>query len=218
MPTRTFTCTTCGDAFALPAATLDKYPGWEPRQCRGCRATSNGGGGSRSRARSRRSAPVEENLTLAEVLERYTDGPQDGVFTDGSAHPNPGPGGWGAVFVRNGQVVDQVHGAEDNTTNNRMELTALIAAYDLVPEGEPTSVYTDSRLCVDTITKWAAGWKRNGWRRKSGDVQNLDLVKRLYALAEARPEVQLKWIKAHDGSRWNEYADSLSTAYRREEL
>ena len=155
---------------------------------------------------------------MAEVLERYDAGPQDGVFTDGSAHPNPGPGGWGAVLVRDGEIIDQAYGHEDHTTNNRMELTALIAAFDLIPPGEPTMVYTDSRLCVDTITKWAAGWKRNGWRRKSGEVQNLDLVKRLYERAERRPEVELRWIKAHDGSRWNEYADALSTAYRREEL
>jgi ribonuclease HI len=161
---------------------------------------------------------VEENLTVAEVLERYTEGPQDGVFTDGSSHPNPGPGGWGAVFVRKGEVVERDFGAEEHTTNNRMELTALIAGFDMVPPGAQTTIYTDSRLCVDTITKWAAAWERNGWRRKSGEVGNLDLVKRLYAKAKGRPEVELRWIKAHDGSRWNEYADALSTAYRREEV
>ena len=161
---------------------------------------------------------MEENLTVSEVLERYTEGPQDGVFTDGSSHPNPGPGGWGAVYVRDGEVVDRNYGAEEHTTNNRMELTALIAGFAMVPSGQAATVYTDSRLCVDTITKWAAGWERNGWRRKSGEVQNLDLVKRLYALAKERPEIELRWIKAHDGSRWNEYADALSTAYRRKEV
>ncbi len=161
---------------------------------------------------------MEENLTLDEVLAKYTGGPDEGVFTDGSAHPNPGEGGWGAVYVVGGEVVDQAHGAEAHTTNNRMELTALIAGYDLVPEGTATTVHTDSRLCVDTITKWAPGWERQGWRRKGGDVQNLDLVKALYARASSRPEIELVWIRAHDGSRWNEYADSLSTAYRRARL
>lgn len=212
-----FTCTRCGAAFTVPADALAKYPGWTPRTCRTCRDQERGSGAAPGRA-GRNGAAVEQNLTVAEVLERYTSGPQDGVFTDGSAHPNPGPGGWGAVLVRDGSVVDQRFGKEPYTTNNRMELTALINGFDLVPDGESAVVYTDSRLCVDTITKWAAGWQRRGWRRKSGEVQNLDLVKELYARARARPEIELRWIKAHDGSRWNEYADALSTAYRREEV
>ncbi|MPZ72925.1 MAG: ribonuclease HI [Nitriliruptorales bacterium] len=178
-----------------------------------------GGGANPARKGGRtRAGPVEENLTTAQVLEKYREGPTDGVFTDGSAHPNPGPGGWGAVYVVNGEVIDQAHGRESPTTNNRMELTALIKGFDLVPVGTPAVVYTDSKLCVDTITKWAPGWERAGWKRKSGPVQNLDLVKELYATAKARPELQLQWIAAHNGARWNEYADSLSTAYLRDEL
>ena len=234
--TPTFTCNACGAEFTLPQPVLDRYPGWTPKVCRSCRdgggdgdgggggGARAGGGGGRARAgagggRARAGgAGVEENLTIAEVLAKYHRGPADGVFTDGSAHPNPGPGGWGAVYVRDGEVIGQRHGHEPHTTNNRMELTALIAGYDLVPDGVPATVYTDSKLCVDTITKWAAGWKRRGWKRKSGEVQNLDLVKTLYERAESRPDIELRWIKAHDGSRWNEYADALSTAYRRAEL
>ncbi len=218
-----FVCATCAAPFALPPAVLDRYPGWTPRECRNCRdgdgSPSRGGTKAPPRRRGApRDAPVEENLTVAEVLDRYTAGPQDGVFTDGSAHPNPGPGGWGAVYVIGGEVVDQRHGSEAHTTNNRMELTALLAAFDMVPPGTPATVYTDSRLCVDTITRWAPGWERQGWRRKGGDVRNLDLVQQLYARAKARPELTLAWIRAHDGARWNEYADSLSTAYRRATL
>lgn len=158
---------------------------------------------------------MEENLTVAEVLAKYTEGPTDGVFTDGAADPNPGPGGWGAVYVIGGEVVDEAYGHEEFTTNNRMELTALIAGYPMVPPGVSTTVWTDSRLCVDIVTKWAPGWARNGWRRKGGEIANLDLVKELYELAQQRPELELRWIKAHSGSRWNEYADALATAYRR---
>ena len=213
----TFTCEQCGGEFSLRAETLAKYPGWTPKQCMACRG---GTGKSRPAGGRRRpaSVAVEENLTVAEVLAKYTGGPADGVFTDGSAHPNPGPGGWGAVYVVAGEVVDQRHGEHPDTTNNRMELTALIEGYDLVPEGTPATVYTDSKLCVDTITKWAPGWERNGWKRKTGPIKNLDLVQRLYAKAKARPELELAWIAAHSGNRWNEYADSLSTAYLREEV
>lgn len=155
---------------------------------------------------------------MDEVLARYDGGPREGVFTDGSASPNPGPGGWGAVYVVDDQVVDRAHGHEPHTTNNRMELTALLRGIELVPEGTPATVHTDSNLAVRTITEWAAGWARNGWRRKRGPVENLDLVKPLYEAFTARPELELRWIKAHAGHRWNEYADSLATAYARDAL
>lgn len=216
----TLTCTSCGAHFTLPAHVADRYPGWKPDRCRACHGSerSNGGGRRKQGGGKRPRGAVEENLTVAEVLAKYSDGPDEGVFTDGSAQPNPGPGGWGAVYVVHGQVVDQAHGNDPDTTNNRMELTALIAGYDLVPAGVATTIYSDSRLCVDTITKWAPNWERRGWTRKGGPIANLDLVKQLYERARARPELTLDWIAAHAGSRWNEYADSLSTAYRRAEL
>lgn len=213
-----FTCADCGTTFTLRQEVLDKYPGWTPKQCLACRTGTTAKAAPTKGGGRRRTTLIEENLTIAEVLAKYSEGPTDGVFTDGSAHPNPGPGGWGAVYVVGGEVVDQAHGHSPQTTNNRMELTALIHGYDLVPEGTAATVYTDSRLCVDTITKWAPGWERAGWKRKGGAVQNLDLVKQLYAKAQARPEIKLEWIRAHGGSRWNEYADSLSTAYLRDEL
>ena len=157
-------------------------------------------------------------LTTAQVLERYSGGPQSGVFTDGSCIGNPGPGGWGAVRVQDGAVVERRHGADAHTTNNRMELTALIEGLSMLAPDEPADLYSDSRLVVDTVTKWAAGWERRGWRRKDGEVKNLELVQRAYALAQERPHARIHWIRAHDGSLWNEYADSLATAFQREEL
>jgi ribonuclease HI len=152
-------------------------------------------------------------FTTDEVLERFTSGPTTGVFTDGSCEGNPGPGGWGMVWVEDDRIVEQRSGVDPSTTNNRMELQALIAAYELLPEDSRLPVYSDSQLCVRTVNEWAAGWERRGWRRKSGPIANLELVKRLYALANAHPGVDLRWIKAHDGSRWNEYADALASAY-----
>ena len=139
------------------------------------------------------------------------------MFTDGSASPNPGPGGWGAVYVVDGEVVDQAHGSEPHTTNNRMELTALLHGIELVPAGTPAVVYSDSNLAVRTVNEWAAGWAARGWRRKTGPVENLDLVQPLYEAVRERPELELRWIKAHAGNRWNEYADSLATAYARDQ-
>jgi ribonuclease HI len=122
------------------------------------------------------------------------------------------------VWVKNGEVIAQRHGHDRDTTNNRMELTALIEGYRLLPADAAVDVYTDSQLCVNTITRWAAGWERNGWRRKGGEVKNLDLVKTLWALAKAHPKVRLRWIAAHNGQLWNEYADALATAWARAEL
>ena len=140
--------------------------------------------------------------------------PVTGVFTDGSSVPNPGPGGWGAVYVVDGQVVGQASGADPDTTNNRMELMALIAAASLVPEGTEMTVYSDSNLAVQTINEWAAGWERRGWKRKTGPVENLDLVKEVYAAYRNRKELKVVWIRAHVGYTWNEYADELANAAR----
>jgi len=246
MPT-SLTCAECGAAFMPPDTLLERYPGWTPSRCPACFRGGGGGdgkdrGSGRKAAAGRSTAPAstdrgaashgaasrhergrsrggaEEFLTLAQVLERYHDGPDSGVFTDGSCIPNPGPGGWGAVYVIDGEVVAEDHGHEADTTNNRMELRALLAALDLVPEGTPARIYTDSNLAVRTLTEWAAGWERRGWRRKTGAVENLDLVRPLYERFTARPELELLWIKAHAGNRWNEYADALATAWAREEL
>ena len=156
-----------------------------------------------------------ELLTPEEVLRRFRGGPKTGVFTDGSCEGNPGPGGWGFVWVEDDRIVDQQSGVQGDTTNNRMELTALIHAYERLPEDADIIVYSDSQLCVKTVNEWAAGWEKRGWKRKSGPIANLELVKHLYALARSHPNVTLEWIKAHDGSRWNEYADALASAYQR---
>ncbi len=95
-----------------------------------------------------------------------------------------------------------------------MELTALIAALRLVPSGVPTIVYSDSNLAVRTINEWAAGWEKRGWKRKTGQVENLDLVQTVYQGFRRRPELDLRWIKAHAGFKWNEYADQLANRWR----
>ena len=154
-------------------------------------------------------------LTPQEVLERFDAGPRTGVFTDGSCEGNPGRGGWGMVWVENDRIIEEQHGVDPSTTNNRMELQALIAAYERLPEDDAIRVYSDSQLCVKTINEWAEGWERRGWRRKSGPIANLELVQRLYALAQTHSSVELCWIRAHDASRWNEYADALASQYLR---
>ena len=175
---------------------------------------ANGGGKQRQRGNS---ATRNGNLSPLQVLERFTAGPQDGIFTDGSCQGNPGPGGWGAVYVRGGQIVEERAGYDPATTNNRMELTAMIQGLSMVGPDEAVDVYSDSALVVDTLTKWAKGWEARGWKRKEGEVKNLDLVKEAYALARERPLARIQWIRAHDGSRWNEYADALSTSHLRSE-
>jgi ribonuclease HI len=154
-------------------------------------------------------------LTPEAVLARYQGGPRTGVFTDGSCEGNPGPGGWGVVWVEEDRVVAERHGEDPSTTNNRMELRALIEAYRLLPPDREIAIYSDSQLCVKTINEWAAGWAARGWRRKTGPIANLELVQELYRLANGHPKARLVWIQAHDGSRWNEYADALATTYLR---
>lgn len=128
--------------------------------------------------------------------------------------PNPGPGGWGVVHVVDNEIVVERSGHHPDTTNNRMELTALLEALDVIPEGTAVTVYSDSHLAIQTITEWAAGWEKRGWKRKSGPVENLDLVKQVFRGYRNRPEIKLEWIKAHVGYRWNEYADQLASRWR----
>jgi ribonuclease HI len=120
------------------------------------------------------------------------------------------------VWVEDDRIVEERFGSDPSTTNNRMELTALIAALEMLPEDAEATVYSDSQLCVKTINEWAAGWEQRGWRRKSGPIANLELVQKLWRLVGDHPGVKLQWIRAHDGSRWNEYADALATTYLRE--
>lgn len=215
-----FVCQTCSKEFQVPEATLAKYPGWQPKQCLSCKKKSAPAAAPKKKSTPARGSRAsggsrEENLSVAEVLAKYTDGPLDGVFTDGAAEPNPGPGGWGAVYVGNNQVIGERWGHEPHTTNNRMELAALISGCALVPEGTKAVLYTDSQLCVKTINEWAKSWEARGWRRKDGEIKNLELVQELYRIIRRRPELELRWIAAHSGNRWNEYADALATAYRR---
>lgn len=214
-----FTCDTCGKEFDLRQDVLDRFPGWTPRQCLDCKNAA-GRPSTPTRAPAKASAPASrtkgKDLTVGEVLASFTDGPDTGVFTDGASEGNPGPGGWGAVYVIDGDVVDEAQGSEPHTTNNKMELTALIAGLRMLAPDTSMTVYTDSQLVVNIVTNWADGWKARGWTKKSpGPIANLDLVKEAHALYKERPEVKIQWIKAHIGNRWNEYADALATSYRR---
>ena len=159
-----------------------------------------------------------KSLTTKEVLQKYSAGPDTGVFTDGGCIPNPGRGGWGFVYVINGTIIDQKWGTAEETTNNRMELTGLIEAFKRIPADEPITLYSDSNLCVQTINLWAHSWAKAGWKRKTGPIANVELVQELYELARIKKLAKLEWIKAHNGWLWNEYADSLSAAWTRSEV
>ncbi|HJM02748.1 MAG TPA: ribonuclease HI, partial [Arenicellales bacterium] len=97
------------------------------------------------------------------------------IYTDGACRGNPGPGGWGAVLYRDGGV-NELSGAESNTTNNRMELTAPVEALSALPDSSHVSLYTDSQYVKNGITVWISNWKRNGWKTSNGkQVKNQDL-------------------------------------------
>jgi ribonuclease HI len=216
-----FTCQTCGKEFTLRKEILDRYPGWTPKQCLDCRDSKSPAGNSSQQADTGRARSITKNrdMTVGQVLATFTDGPKTGLFTDGATEGNPGPGGWGAVLVVDDRIVSEDYGSDAHTTNNRMELQALIAGLKMIPTDSEVDVYSDSQLVVNIVTKWAAGWEANGWKKKSpGPIANLELVKEAYALVRQRPKARIQWIRAHSGYRWNEYADALATAYRRDEM
>ena len=122
-------------------------------------------------------------------------------YTDGSASPNPGPGGY-AVIVDGAPVA---LGREVDSTNIRMEAQALIAAYRLARSGD--KIMTDSEFWVNVLTKWAPSWQKNGWRKKTGEIKNLELVQELYGLFCEKPGIALEWTRGHIGTDGNELAD-----------
>ena len=133
------------------------------------------------------------------------------AYTDGACSGNPGPGGWAAIIVRDG-TREEIGGGAAATTNNRMELTAVIEALRRVPADAPVTVVTDSQYVLKGMTSWVRGWQRRGWRTATGGpVLNRDLWETLAALAGSR--VTWEWVRGHDGHPENERADQLARAH-----
>jgi ribonuclease HI len=133
------------------------------------------------------------------------------IFTDGACSGNPGPGGWGAVLSAKG-VEKELSGAEPETTNNRMELMAAIAALEALTRPCAIELHTDSQYLRGGVTGWIHGWKKNGWKTADRKpVKNVDLWQRLEAAA-ARHRIDWRWVKGHAGHPMNERADALARA------
>lgn len=131
------------------------------------------------------------------------------IFTDGACRGNPGPGGWGAVLRYKG-AEKELFGGEDATTNNRMELTAVIRALEALKRPSRVRLYTDSQYVQKGISEWIHAWKRKGWKTADRkDVRNADLWRELDALA-ARHEIEWHWVRGHAGHAENERADALA--------
>jgi len=131
------------------------------------------------------------------------------IYTDGACSGNPGPGGWGAVLLYNGQR-KEIFGGEAETTNNRMELTAAIRALEALKRRSAVDLYTDSRYVMDGITQWIVNWKAKGWRTANKKpVKNADLW-RLLDERTGDHDIAWHWVKGHDGDAGNERADELA--------
>src|SRR5262249_21644272 len=131
------------------------------------------------------------------------------IFTDGACSGNPGPGGWGAI-LRYGGHEKEISGGERATTNNRMELTAAIRAFETLKKPRVVTIYTDSKYVMDGLTKWLPKWKRNGWKTSTKEpVKNGDLWRALDEAAQ-RHDVIWRWVRGHDGHVENERADALA--------
>ncbi len=131
------------------------------------------------------------------------------IWTDGACKGNPGPGGWGCLIISDGDT-QKLWGGDSSTTNNRMELTAAIKALQNIEPNSIVTLYTDSNYVKDGLTKWLAGWKKNGWRTSSKKpVKNKDLWLELEDCT-AQHKVTWKWVKGHSGDPNNEMADNLA--------
>ena len=135
------------------------------------------------------------------------------IYTDGACSGNPGPGGWAAILSCMGRE-KELSGGERETTNNRMELRAVLEALSALKEPCEVELWTDSQYIARAITEgWLAGWKRRGWRRKEGELKNPELWQRLDALL-GEHRVTVNWLRGHDGQEQNERCDALAVAER----
>ena len=131
------------------------------------------------------------------------------IYTDGACSGNPGPGGWGAVLMA-GKHRKELFGGEAETTNNRMEMMAVIRAAESIKKGSDIEIYTDSKYVMQGMTQWLEGWKQRGWKTASKQpVKNVDLWQRI-ELALERHQVGWHWVKGHSGVPENECADELA--------
>ena len=129
--------------------------------------------------------------------------------TDGSASPNPGPGGFAVIK----DMQPHILGTEDgDTTNIRMEGKAIVAALQDAA-GEPCEIRTDSEFWINVITKWAPGWEAKGWKKKGGEIKNLDIVQEVYPLYQ-NANAKLTWVRGHVGTEGNELADEWANKAR----
>ena len=131
------------------------------------------------------------------------------IYTDGACRGNPGPGGWGVV-LQSGSRRKTLHGGEQNTTNNRMELTAAIEALKALNGSREVVIYTDSKYVMDGIERWLPAWKQRGWKTAAKKpVKNQDLWEELDRLSNGHV-IQWKWVRGHTGNPGNEAADALA--------
>lgn len=146
---------------------------------------------------------------MGAAVKEGGDLPRVEIWTDGACKGNPGPGGWGA-WLRSGGHDKELFGGEPLTTNNRMELTAVIEALGALKRRSYVVVHTDSQYVQRGISEWLANWVRRGWRTADNKpVKNDDLWRRLQD-AVARHEVHWRWVRGHAGDVGNEHADALA--------
>lgn len=136
-------------------------------------------------------------------------------YTDGSASPNPGPGGFAVILDEQPVVLgsDPVGGT---TTNIRMEGFAIMAALKHA-DGQPCQIYTDSEFWINVITKWSIGWEAKGWKKSGGEIKNLDIVKQVCPLYR-NSQATLIWVRGHNGDKGNELADEWANEARRRHI
>ena len=133
------------------------------------------------------------------------------VFTDGSASPNPGPGGFAVIDAATGEPL--ILGRSELTTNIVMEGEAILAAMTEFLDG--VEIHSDSEFWINVLTKWAPTWAKNGWKKKTGPIKNLELVKKMYEAYKDGEKVKLIWVRGHVGTEMNEKADEWANKARK---
>ena len=133
------------------------------------------------------------------------------IYCDGSAEPNPGTGGWAFTYKTSDHWFVR-WGCEEWTTNNRMEMMAVCMAIDYCGDQyDDITIYSDSTYVVNGMNSWMYSWEKKGWKKKGGEIKNLDLWKELFAMRKQYPHIKMEWVRGHSGVEGNELADKYAS-------
>ena len=201
---------------------IDKFPGAKYKSFKTLAEAESAFNGRKTSSTRSKSAPSTKRKSTSNTIKTYTAAEIDKldidteIYTDGGCEPNPGEAGSGLAVYRDGKIDELWYGLYNpNGTNNTAELSALFKALEMakkeLAKNRTVAIFCDSKYSIQCVTQWAVGWEKKGWKKSGGEIKNLDLIKKMFALyQELKSSIQVLHVNGHVGVEGNELADRMS--------